>query len=325
MANVRRHLANRRAFGVPCVVAVNRRPGDTNEEVELRQAPGAGGRRVRRAEANEGFAKGGAGAADLAAAVVDACDEPSELRAALRADDCADPGQDRGHRPARLRRRRRLLLPRGARRSSAQYTADGLGQLPDLHGQDPPVAVGATRELLNAPEHFTLPVRDIRAYTGAGWLVPLCGDISRCPGLGKTPAALNIDIDDERAHGRACSERLVASYHPPRWQRSPLPVGRRRACPGRRWSTSPRRPCAGWLATGRHRAGRAPPARAGAVGAPGRLARDAADGAGAARGERARSPAARAAGPSSGRRSSDRSTRGSRCCVLPRARPPAWR
>jgi formate--tetrahydrofolate ligase len=39
-------------------------------------------------------------------------------------------------------------------------------------------------------------VRDIRAYTGAGWLVPLCGDIQQMPGLGKSPAALNVDIDD---------------------------------------------------------------------------------------------------------------------------------
>ena len=51
--------------------------------------------------------------------------------------------------------------------------------------------------LLNAPENFSLPVRDIRAYTGAGWLVPLCGDITQMPGLGKTPAALNVDIDSD--------------------------------------------------------------------------------------------------------------------------------
>ena len=57
--------------------------------------------------------------------------------------------------------------------------------------------------LLNAPEHFTLPVRDIRAYTGAGWLVPLCGDITQMPGLGKTPAALNVDIDADGQDGRA--------------------------------------------------------------------------------------------------------------------------
>ena len=54
-----------------------------------------------------------------------------------------------------------------------------------------------TRRCSNAPEEFTLPVRDIRAYTGAGWLVPLCGDILQMPGLGRTPAALDIDIDAE--------------------------------------------------------------------------------------------------------------------------------
>jgi formate--tetrahydrofolate ligase len=47
------------------------------------------------------------------------------------------------------------------------------------------------------PENFTLPVRDIRAYTGAGWLVPLCGDITQMLGLDKSPAALNVDIDPE--------------------------------------------------------------------------------------------------------------------------------
>ena len=40
-------------------------------------------------------------------------------------------------------------------------------------------------------------MRDIRAYTGAGWLVPLCGDIQQMPGLGKQPAAFNVDIDAE--------------------------------------------------------------------------------------------------------------------------------
>jgi formate--tetrahydrofolate ligase len=58
------------------------------------------------------------------------------------------------------------------------------------------LSLSADPTLLNVPENFTLSVRDIRAYTGAGWLVPLCGDIVQMPGLGKTPAALNIDIDE---------------------------------------------------------------------------------------------------------------------------------
>ena len=49
--------------------------------------------------------------------------------------------------------------------------------------------------LMNAPTGFTVPVRDLRAYTGAGWIVALCGDMLTMPGLGATPAAFNVDID----------------------------------------------------------------------------------------------------------------------------------
>jgi formate--tetrahydrofolate ligase len=59
------------------------------------------------------------------------------------------------------------------------------------------LSLSADPQLLNAPEDFELPVRDMRAYTGAGWLVPLAGDIQQMPGLGKAPAALNVDIDEE--------------------------------------------------------------------------------------------------------------------------------
>ena len=51
--------------------------------------------------------------------------------------------------------------------------------------------------LRNAPTGFTVTVRDLRPYTGAGWIVALCGDMQTMPGLGTTPAAVNVDIDDE--------------------------------------------------------------------------------------------------------------------------------
>ena len=119
--------------------------------------------------------------------------QPSEFRM-LYEDDWTDPGQDRGDRPPRLRRRRRLLLPE-AEQKIEQYTADGLDQFPICMAKTH-LSLSADPTLLNAPENFSLPVRDIRAYTGAGWLVPLCGDITQMPGLGKTPAALNVDIDE---------------------------------------------------------------------------------------------------------------------------------
>ena len=51
-------------------------------------------------------------------------------------------------------------------------------------------------KLANAPTGFTVGVRDLRAYTGAGWIVALCGDMQTMPGYGKTPAAMNVDIDE---------------------------------------------------------------------------------------------------------------------------------
>jgi formate--tetrahydrofolate ligase len=192
MANVRRHLANVNQFGLPCVVAVNRRPGDTNEEVELvkQLAMEAG---AFRAEANEGFAKGGIGAADLASAVVDACDEPSEFRM-LYEDDWTI--QDKIEAIAkRVYGASDVYFYPEAEKKIGQYTADGLGHFPVCMAKTH-LSLSGDPALLNAPENFSLPVRDIRAYTGAGWLVPLAGDIQQMPGLGKTPAALNVDIDE---------------------------------------------------------------------------------------------------------------------------------
>ena len=193
MANVRRHLGIIEEFGMPAVVAVNRRPGDTNEEVELvkRLALEAG---AFGAEANEGFARGGAGAADLARAVVEACEQPNTFKL-LYDDD--EPIQDKIEAVAkRVYGADGVYFYPEAEKKLSQFTADGLDHLPVCMAKTH-LSLSSDPAMLNAPEHFTLPVRDIRAYTGAGWLVPLCGDITQMPGLGKTPAALNVDIDAE--------------------------------------------------------------------------------------------------------------------------------
>jgi formate--tetrahydrofolate ligase len=193
MANVRRHLQIIKQFGLPAVVAVNRRPGDTNEEVELvkRMSLEAG---AFGAEANEGFTKGGIGAADLAGAVVEACEQPNSFHQ-LYEDDWSI--QDKIETIAkRVYGAQDLYLYPEAEKKIGQFISDGLGHFPVCMAKTH-LSLSSDPKLLNAPEHFTLPVRDIRAYTGAGWLVPLCGDITQMPGLGKTPAALNVDIDAE--------------------------------------------------------------------------------------------------------------------------------
>ncbi len=193
MANVRRHLKIIETYGVPAVVAVNRRPGDTNEEVELvkRLALEAG---AFAAEANEGFSKGGAGAADLATAVVEACEQPNTFHH-LYEDDATI--QDKIEAVAtKVYGAKDVYYYPEAERKLNQFTREGLGHFPVCMAKTH-LSLSSDATLLNAPENFTLPVRDIRAYTGAGWLVPLCGDIVQMPGLGTEPAAVNIDIDEE--------------------------------------------------------------------------------------------------------------------------------
>ena len=76
-----------------------------------------------------------------------------------------------------------------------RFTREGHQQLPICMAKTHP-SLSDDPTLLNAPSGFTLEVRDIRAYTGAGWLVPLCGEIATMPGLAKTAAAFDVDIDE---------------------------------------------------------------------------------------------------------------------------------
>jgi formate--tetrahydrofolate ligase len=193
MANVRRHLGIIRQFGMPAVVAVNRRPGDTDDEIEFvkRAALEAG---AFAAETNDGFARGGAGAADLAAAVVEACEQPNDFR--LLYEDSTPIREKIEAVATRVYGAADVFYYPEAEKRIDTYTRDGLEHLPVCMAKTH-LSLSADPTLLNAPEGFTLQVRDIRAYTGAGWLVPLCGDITQMPGLGKSPAALNVDINED--------------------------------------------------------------------------------------------------------------------------------
>jgi formate--tetrahydrofolate ligase len=190
-ANMRRHLGIVREFGLQCVVAVNRRPGDTDEELALvKQLALDGG--AFAAEINEGFERGGPGAAALAEAVVDACEQPNEFGFIYQDEDSIESKITAVAK--RVYKAKDVFLYPAAEQRIRQFEADGLGHLPICMAKTH-LSLSADPTLLNAPEDFTLQVRDLRAYTGAGWLVPLCGDIQQMPGLGKTPAALNVDID----------------------------------------------------------------------------------------------------------------------------------
>jgi formate--tetrahydrofolate ligase len=193
LANLHRHLGIVKAFGLPAVVAVNRRPEDTDEEVELvRRLAAEGG--AYAAAVSDGFAKGGEGAAELAEAVVAACEEPNEFE--LLYESGASTKEKIETIAERVYGANEVVYYLEAERKIDQFNRQGLSELPVCMAKTP-LSLTSDPELLGAPTDFQLPVRDVRAYTGAGWLVPLCGAIQQMPGLGKAPAAHSVDIDSE--------------------------------------------------------------------------------------------------------------------------------
>jgi formyltetrahydrofolate synthetase len=192
-ANLARHLGIVRKFGLNAVVAVNRFPGDTDEEIdrvcELALAQGAFA-----AEVNDGFEKGGAGAAALAEAVVAAAERPSSFDYLYPLDATIEAKIDAI--ATRVYGADGVILLPPAQAKVDTFTDLGLGALPICMAKTH-LSLSDDVALTNAPTGFTLTVRDLRAYTGAGWIVALCGDMQTMPGLGATPAAINVDIDDE--------------------------------------------------------------------------------------------------------------------------------
>ena len=193
--NLRRHLEIVSGFGLRAVVAVNRFPGDTDEEVDLvrRLALEHG---AHAAELNEAFERGGEGAASLAEAVVDAADHPNEFEFTYPIDAPIEAKIEAI--ATRVYGAGSVVLLQTAKDKIKQFAAGGLGTLPICMAKTH-LSLSHDPALTNAPTGFELTVRDVRAYTGAGWLVALCGTMQTMPGLGANPAAFSVDIDE---HGR---------------------------------------------------------------------------------------------------------------------------
>jgi len=191
-ANLARHLGIIREFGLNAVVAVNRFPTDTQEEIDLvrRLALEAG---AYAAEVNEGFDRGGEGAEALAEAVVAAADEPTTFDYLYPLDAPIEKKIEAI--ATRAYGADGIFLLKTAKDKIAQFNANGLDTLPICMAKTH-LSLSHDVALTNAPTGFVVTIRDIRAYTGAGWLVALCGDMQTMPGLSATPAAFNVDIDE---------------------------------------------------------------------------------------------------------------------------------
>jgi formate--tetrahydrofolate ligase len=192
-ANLEKHIENARLFGVPVVVAVNRFTQDTDREIELIQkravAAGAEGAYV-----SEVWAKGGEGGAELAKAVIAACEKPIDFKL-LYPDDM----------PIKQKIETIATKVYGAdgvdfdvvaERKIEQFTKWGLGTLPICMAKTH-LSLSHDSNLKGRPRGFRVPIRDIRPSAGAGFLYPLLGTFSTMPGLPSRPAAVDVDIDSE--------------------------------------------------------------------------------------------------------------------------------
>jgi formate--tetrahydrofolate ligase len=192
-ANMIRHLRIIREFGLNAVVAINRFPFDTDAEVELvRELALENG--AFAAEANEAVAKGGEGAAALAEAVVAATEQESSYAPVYPLD--APIAEKIESIATRVYGADGIYLLKTAKDKIAQWQGTPIEHLPICMAKTH-LSLSHDAALTNAPTGFTVTVRDLRAYTGAGWIVALCGDMQTMPGYGKTPAATNVDIDSD--------------------------------------------------------------------------------------------------------------------------------
>ncbi len=191
--NLAAHIAIVKQYGLPCVVSINNFPTDTDAEVglieELATRAGAG-----KVVVNHGFAQGGDGALELAEAVLDACEQPNSF-SQLTPEGTSIMEQVETI-ATRIYGADRVDYQPQALKDIARMEELGFGALPVCMAK---THLSLTHDplMLNRPTGWRLPVRGVVPSAGAGFVVALCGDMQRMPGLGRTPAFMNVDIDPE--------------------------------------------------------------------------------------------------------------------------------
>jgi formate--tetrahydrofolate ligase len=190
--NLRKQVENVKAHGVTPVIAINAFPTDHPSEHEaIRRFGESLGARVA---VCTHFADGGAGAVELAEAVIEACEEPSDF--GFLYED-SDPLKTKIEKVATtIYGAARVDYTAAASRQLQNYEANGFGSLPVCIAKTH-LSISGDPSLKGAPTGHTLTVREARASVGAGFVYPICGDMSTMPGLASSPAAARIDIDDD--------------------------------------------------------------------------------------------------------------------------------
>ena len=193
LVNLGAHIKNALRFGIPVVVAVNAFATDTEAEMEM----------IRKYAEEQGafaavrtthWADGGKGARELAEAVVAACEQPSNFEFLYPLDWTIK--QKIEHIAKEIYGAAEVVYEPLAEKQIATYEEAGFGNLPICMAKTH-LSLSHDPNLKGAPKGFTLPVREVRASVGAGFIYPLIGKMSTMPGLATHPAFMNIDLDLE--------------------------------------------------------------------------------------------------------------------------------
>ncbi len=193
LSNLKAHIANAKRYGVSVVVAVNQFPTDTSHEMDLiRSAAMEAG--ASAAVTSNHWAEGGAGAAELAAAVEAACEEPSAFDFLYPLDRSIKEKIETI--ATEIYGAAEVEYAPTAERQIAEFERAGFGYLPICMAKTH-LSISHDPALKGAPTGYTLPVREVRASVGAGFIYPLLGEMRTMPGLGTKPAFMNVDIDDQ--------------------------------------------------------------------------------------------------------------------------------
>ncbi len=179
-------------FGIPVVVAINTFTDDSPAEVALvkKAAREAG---AFDAVLSDHWSNGGAGATELAKAVITACEEPSDFKFLYPLDWSIEKKIETI--ATEIYGAAKVEFSSQSKQQIATYEKSGFGKLPICMAKTH-LSLSHDPALKGAPTGFTLPIREVRASVGAGFIYPLCGEMRTMPGLPSVPAFMGIDLDE---------------------------------------------------------------------------------------------------------------------------------
>jgi len=195
VCNLTRNIEIARKFGVPVVVAINQFPDDTPAELTVARKAAAGAGAFAAVVTNN-WAEGGKGAKDLAKAVVQACEHGNHFK--LLYPDKMSIKDKIETICKEIYNAKDVTYEPKAEAQIAAYEKAGLSHLPICMAKTH-LSLSHDPTLKGVPSGFTVPVQEVRASTGAGFLLPLLGTMRTMPGLPSVPAFLNVDLDE---HGQ---------------------------------------------------------------------------------------------------------------------------